>query len=181
MGNALRDQLLKSGLVNEKQLKQATKEKQKEVRQQQGQGGRPKADEARAQQQRQAAEKAERDRQLNQQRKEEADRKAKLAELKQLVETHAQPIGDGEVPYHFVDAGHVKRLYVGPKARDQLAAGRLAIVRCEGRYSLVLPEVAQKIKERHESALVLWNRPAKEDAAADDPYAQFQVPDDLMW
>jgi uncharacterized protein len=174
---------LKAGLVNEKQLKQATKEKQKEIRQQQGQGGRPKADEVRAQQQRQAAEKTERDRQLNQQRKEESDRKAKAGELKQLVEAHAQPTGDGEIPYNFVDAGHVKRLYVGSKERDRLASGRLAIVRCEGRYSLLLPEVAQKIQERHESALVLWNRPAKEETApaADDPYAQFQVPDDLMW
>jgi uncharacterized protein YaiL (DUF2058 family) len=182
MGNALRDQLLKSGLVNEKQLKQATKEKQKEVRQQHGQGGKPKADEARAQQQRQAAEKAERDRQLNLQRKEEADRKAKAAEFKQLVEAHAQPAGDGDILYNFVDGGHVKRLYVTGKVRDQLASGRLAIVRCEGRYSLVASEVARKIKERHEGGLVLWNQSDEaEPAAAEDPYARFQVPDDLMW
>lgn len=183
MGNALRDQLLKSGLVNEKQLKQASKEKQKEIRQQHGQGGRPQADAAKVEQQRQVAEKAERDRQLNLQRKEEADRKAKAAELKQLVEAHAQPTGDGEIPYNFVDDGHVKRLYVSAKVRDQLASGRLAIVRCEGRYSLLTWEVAQKVKDRHEAALVLWNQSAKADpeAAAEDPYAGFQVPDDLMW
>jgi uncharacterized protein len=182
MGNALRDQLLKAGLVNDKQVKKAVKEKHKESRQQQGQN-RPAADEAKLQAQRQAAEKAERDRQLNLQRKEAADRKALAAQIKQLVETHRQSAGDGEIPYNFTDGNTVKRIYVSARVRDQLAAGKLAVVRCDKEYGLVSPDIAEKIRERSAEAIVLWNQPQPAEPApeGDDPYARYQIPDDLIW
>jgi len=182
MGNALRDQLLKSGLVNDKQIKKAVKEKHKEERQKQGQKQAAAPDPKRDAHQR-AEEKAERDRQLNLQRKAAADQKALAAQLKQLVESHRQELGEGDLPYHFADDGKIKRLYVGAEVRDRIVAGRLVIVRCESGYHLVLQDIAQKIRGRHPEAIVLWNQPTATDNAGspDDPYAQYQVPDDLMW
>jgi len=59
-------------------------------------------------------------------------------------------------------------------------AGRLVIVCLGGTTELVPRVIADKIAERDASLVVRVN---KTSAAidADDPYAAFQVPDDLMW
>ena len=175
----LKDQLLKAGLVNEKQLKQARREKRKEA-QRQGQTG---ATEEEKRRQQAAAEKAERDRQLNLQRKQEADKKAVAAQVKQLIETHRQPKGEGDTPFNFVDGNTVKRLYLADQVRAQIVRGQLAIVRLGRQYELVPSEIADKIRQRDAGAVVLQNDPPRKRAADDDddPYAAYQVPDDLLW
>lgn len=181
--SGLKDQLLKSGLVNQKQLKKAQLEKRKENRQIQGQGKSDPTDEERRRQQQAAAEKAERDRQLNRQRKEEAERKAVAAQVRQLIEANRQPKGESETPFHFEDGGKVKRLYLGEQARKQVTRGQLALVRLNGQYELVPAEVADKIAQRDDAAIVLRNAPPSRtpEDRGDDPYAGFEVPDDLTW
>jgi uncharacterized protein YaiL (DUF2058 family) len=179
----LRDQLLKAGLVNEKQVKKAQQEKRKENRQQ-GQGkANAAAEEKQRLQQAMAAEKAERDRQLNLQRKQEAEKKAVAAQIKQLIETNRQPKEEGDTPFNFADGSTVKRLYLSDRVRERIVRGQLAIVRLEGRYELVPPEIADKIRQRDAGAVVLQNEPPRNQAQdqGDDPYAAYQVPDDLMW
>lgn len=179
----LKDQLLKAGLVNEKQLKKAQQEQRKEERQNQGPGKSSTAAEAKLRQQKALAEKAERDRQLNSQRKEEQEKKAGAAQIRQLIETHRQPQGDGEIPYNFTDANKVKRMYVSDKVREHLIRGRLAIVRLDDQYELVPPEIAERIRQRDATCVVLQNAPPSAESVddRDDPYAAYQVPDDLMW
>lgn len=180
MANALQDQLLKAGLVNDKQLKKAQKEKRQETRQTAGRKGGI-SDEAALAQQR-AAEKAERDRELNRQRKESMEQKAIAAQVKQLVDAHRVATGDGEVPYKFADEGKVKALYVTEAVRQQIVRGRLAIVKSDGRYELIPADTAEKVRSRGAAHLVLWNQPEPAPAAsADDEYADFTVPDDLIW
>jgi uncharacterized protein YaiL (DUF2058 family) len=181
MANGLRDQLLKAGLVNEKQVKKAQQEKRKEQKQSQQKGG--PSDEQKQRIQQAQAEKAERDRQLNLERKREQEQKAVAAQIRQLIETNRQPKGEGDTAYNFVDGNKVKRMYAADKVRAQIAKGRLAIVRLDDQYELVPPEIAEKIRQRDESAVVLLNTPQREEKQpeADDPYAAYQVPDDLMW
>ena len=183
MGNALRDQLLKAGLVNEKQVKKAEKEKHKETRQQgHGKTNLPDGDKQRSQQAKE--QKMERDRQLNQQRQLEAEKKALYAQIRQLVEQNRIPKGDGDTPYNFIDQGKVKRLYVSDPVRERITTGRLAIVRLEKAYELVAPDIAEKIQARIADSVVVFNEPKQQQTSAtpaDDPYAKFQVPDDLMW
>ena len=88
MSNSLFDQLKKAGLVDEKKAKTVQKEKYKTQKQQLKQQKGDAVDEAKVQAQKAQAEKAERDRQLNQQRKEEAERRAIAAQIKQLIETN---------------------------------------------------------------------------------------------
>lgn len=180
--SGLRDQLLKSGLVNEKQVKKAQQEKRKAGLQQQGKPG-AEADENKRRRQQLQAEKAERDRQLNLERSREAASKAIAAQIKQLIEAHRQPQGDGEVPFNFVDGEKVKRMYVSAPARGQIARGQLAIVRLGQGYELVPAEIAEKIRQRDAGAVVLQNEPPpkSEPAKDDDPYSAYAVPDDLMW
>lgn len=175
----LKDQLLKAGLVNEKQIKQAQKEKRKEQPHQ----SKASAAEEEKRRQRAAAEKAERDRQLNAQRQQEAEKKATAAQIRQLIEANRQPKEEGEAPFNFSDGGTVKRLHLSEKMRGQIVKGVLAIVRLDGKYELVLAEVADKIRQRDAAAVVLQNEPPRRQEAeqSDDPYAAFQVPDDLIW
>jgi uncharacterized protein YaiL (DUF2058 family) len=184
MGNALRDQLLKAGLVNEKQVKQAAKEKHKEALRQQGQGKTDAPNEDKLRRQREKAEQANRDRLLNQQRQMEAEKKALYAQVRQLVEQNRQPKGEGDTPFNFVDRGKVKRLYASDPVRQRIVAGQLAIVRLEKEYELVPPETAEKIRARIADSVVVFNTPKQPltpEIKPDDPYAKFQVPDDLVW
>lgn len=184
MGNALRDQLLKAGLVDEKQVKKAVKEKHKEAVRQQGQGKDRAAEEEQRRSQRAKAEKAERDRQLNLQRQAEAEKKALYAQIRQLVEQNRQPIGEGDTPYNFVDQGKVKRLYLADPVRERVVEGQLAIVRLEKEYCLVPRETAEKIRDRVADSVVVFNEPKRqraEEPNPEDPYAKFQIPDDLIW
>jgi uncharacterized protein YaiL (DUF2058 family) len=179
----LKDQLLKAGLVNEKQIKQARKEKHKENQQNQGSRKNAAATEEQRQAQQAMVEKAERDRLLNLQRKEEAEKKALAAQIKQLIEAHRQPKGDGETPYNFADGNTVKRLYVSDKVRGQIARGQLAIVKLDKQYELVPSEIADKIHSRDATRVVLHNVPSQAETkdGGEDPYAAYTVPDDLMW
>jgi uncharacterized protein YaiL (DUF2058 family) len=59
-------------------------------------------------------------------------------------------------------------------------AGRLVIV-CQGGATELVPRViADKIAERDASLVVRVNK-ASAEIDADDPYADFKIPDDLMW
>ena len=64
--------------------------------------------------------------------------------------------------------------------REHLISGLLVVV-CVGESIELLPKViADKIAERDPS-LVVEVKQASSGSAEDDPYAAFQVPDDLMW
>ncbi len=179
MALSLRDQLLKAGLVNEKQAKQVSKEKQKQKRlEHKGQVEKDESQKLAAQQA--MAEKAARDQELNRQQQEKAEQKARAAQVKQLIEHSRLPKLTSEDYYNFVDDKKVKRLAVNNLMRDKLSRGSLAIVRHAGGYEVIPREAALKIQERDPRRIVLLNTPT-EAAEADDPYAAYQIPDDLMW
>ena len=179
MALSLRDQLLKAGLVNAKQAKQVGKEQQKKQRLEQK--GHIEKDESQKLAAQQAMdEKAARDQALNRQQQEKAEQKARTAQVKQLIEVSRLPKLTTEDYYNFVDDKKVKRLSVNTLMRNKLSSGSLAIVRHGGGYEVIPREAALKIQERDAQRVVLLNTPT-EAPDADDPYAAYQVPDDLMW
>lgn len=180
MGNSLFDQLKKSGLIDEKKAKQAKKEKHRQVKQQKGRKDKPPV-ESKLHAQQAQAEKVARNRELNQQRKQAAEEKAIAAQIKQIIQTNRMENTQGQVRYNFPDGGKVQLLYVTEKLQDQLAHGRVAIVKLQGGYELVPAEVVEKIKLRDSSCIILHNISRQESSDPDDPYAQYKVPDDLMW
>ncbi|MBB2895240.1 MULTISPECIES: DUF2058 domain-containing protein [Pseudomonas] len=179
MSMSLRDQLLKAGLVNEKQAKQAVKQKQKQTRMEhRGQTEKDRSQELAVQQAQ--AEKLAKDQELNRAQEDKKKRKAEQAQIKQLIETSRLPKLSTEDYYNFVDDKKVKRLSVNVMMRDKLSKGSLAIVRYEGRYEVVPRATAERIQERDPKRVVLLNVQSGEPDP-DDPYAAYQVPDDLMW
>ena len=151
MSLSLRDQLLKAGLVTEKQVEHADRQ-QKRQQYQQPRG----------------------------KKQDKADRKARFAQIKQLVELHQVARVETEDFYNFVDGTRIKRVPVNAELRERLIRGDLAIVRNEGRYAFVPAGIAADIRARVERAVIHHNVP-KADDVGDDPYKDFVVPDDLIW
>ena len=176
---SLQDQLLKAGLIDDKKANKIKKTRHKQVKQKQ-KNKIETADEAKLAVQQAQAERVERDRQLNQQRKAEAERKAIGAQVRQLVEMNRQPRDKGDIDYSFTDGTLVKRILVTGTQLKQLSNGRLCIIKLDEQYELIPTRVADKIQLRDECTQILSNQPT-ETPDEDDPYADFQVPDDLMW
>ncbi len=69
--------------------------------------------------------------------------------------------------------------------KSQLVGGQLAIatyVTNDGRkFELVPKAVAEKIVERDEAFVVDLGQPAKSYQGENNPCADYQVPDDLIW
>ena len=175
---SLQDQLLKAGLIDDKKANKIKKNKHKQTKQKQ-KNKIETTNEAKLAAQQAQAEKAQRDRQLNQQRKAEAERKAIAAQVRQLVEMNRQPRDEGDITYSFTDGTLVKRIPVSEIQLKQLSNGRLCIIKLDGQYELIPTLVAEKIQLRDESTQILSNQ-STETPDEDDPYAAFQVPDDLM-
>jgi len=179
MSLSLRDQLLKAGLVNQKQVKQVGKEKQKQQRL--AHKGQIELDDSQQRAAQEAmAEKAKRDQELNRQQQEKAEQKARAAQIKQLIEVSRLPKLTTDDYYNFVDDKKVKRISVNALMRNKLSSGSLAIVHHAGGYEVIPREAALKIQERDPKRIVQLNTQT-EEVDADDPYAAYQIPDDLMW
>lgn len=138
-------------------------------------------DEAKELAQKAQAAKADRDRELNLQRQQQEEQKQLAAQVKQMIDLNRLPLVEDGESYNFTDNNKVKRLYVSEVIRSQLAEGKVAIVRNGRQYDVVPAEVAKKIQERDSASVIVFNEPNKAADAADDPYAAYQVPDDLIW
>ncbi len=177
MSKSLAEQLLKAGLGDAKKLKNIKKEQHKE-RVQAGKNGQVINQAAVLAEQARQAQIA-RDRELNQQKKAEADRKSLIAQVKQLIEMNI--ITDkGELGFNFTDSNKIKKIYVSEKVHQQLVKGLIAIAKLGEQYHLVPIQIAEKIQLRQPEAIVLLNQQDTK-APEDDPYADFKIPDDLMW
>ncbi len=176
---SLQDQLLKAGLVDNKKAKQVGKDqrKQKKVAKKSSQ---PVLDETKLAVEQARADKAARDRALNAERNAQAQQKAILAQIKQLVETNKQSKGGGDIAYNFTFDKKIKKIYVNAEVQNHLVAGRLVIVGLDDTFELVPRVVAEKIAER-DASLVVQVQAQAQTVDEDDPYADYQIPDDLMW
>lgn len=179
MAISLKDQLLKAGLVDARKVSTAVKEKHKQEKQQRKHKIET-IDETKANAQKAREEKAERDRQLNFERDEQLRHKAIIAQIKQLIEVSRLSRDGAEIAYNFTDGTKIKKILVTDEMLNQLSNGRLAIVKFDEQYSVVPKSVAEKIKLRDASYVIVSNVLQQTDDA-DDPYAEYKIPDDLMW
>ncbi len=176
MGNSLLDQLKKSGLVDEKKANKAQKAQHKQAKKQRQCQT---IDANKLQLQQQQVEKAKHDRELNLQRKKEADKKAIQAQIKQLIELNQITDYDGEINYNFTDNNIIKNIHLSENILKQINQGKLAIVKSNSTYKLIPIAVAEKISLRDEQYIIQCKAPQQDDE--NDGYADYKVPDDLMW
>lgn len=182
MGNSFGDQFLKAGLVDKARLEKAkkSKRKQQKLKHKQKVEVTDEAAQAAEAARKAAAEAAQRDRELNRQRKAAAERRAVQAQIRQLIELNRLTDDEGDVAYNFQDGSAIKTLHVTETTRDKLARGQLVIVRFDAGYEAVPAEVANKIGQR-DAAWVVSQAQSRPEGEEDELYADYKVPDDLMW
>ncbi len=179
MAKSLQEQLLAAGAVDKERATKLKKAKHKQVKQR-ARGSAP-PDELKVSAQREHEKKIARDRELSQQRQAELERKAVSAQVRQLIEKNAVERDGGDLSYNFPDQGVVKKIHVTQQQLTALAQGRLAIARLDGAYALIANPVAAKIIERDPVSVVVLNTATESAEDSDDPYADYQIPDDLTW
>lgn len=171
---SLQEQLLQAGLTNEKKAKKAKKASKKT---------RDLKREVKAATEEKRTSQLAKDKVLNEQIKQQAQAKAVQAQIKQLIEMNMLDISHGKIAYNFTDGSAVKKLTVSDKIQRQLANGLLSIVRygesSGDDYAVIPSVVAGKIALRDDSVLVSQNE--IQEVEEDDPYADYVIPDDLMW
>lgn len=186
-GNPLQEQLLKAGLVNKTKVAEAAREQHKARH---GKGP-PKPSESALEAERARADKAERDRALERERKSQARLAELRAQARQIINDKQVP-GAGESDYRFDADGAIRSLLVSDAQRKQLASGALVIARLGERYALLPRAAGDKVRERDAGMVVLDHgmldrgmdaSTVKTAATSEDDayYAQFRVPDDLVW
>lgn len=176
---SLQDQLLKAGVVDKKKAKKIAKEKRQQAKQ--TPKGHQQHNEAREQAIKARQEKADHDRELSKQQNEKAERKAIAAQIKQLIDVNRIDRRDSDIAYQFTDGKKIKKLYVTSLLQTQLINGQIAIVKFNDDYELVPKAIADKICERDGSHVLVLNDMNNDIPEEDDPYADYKIPDDLMW
>ncbi|MFT6276207.1 MAG: hypothetical protein ACJAZ0_002311 [Halioglobus sp.] len=176
---SLKDQLLNAGLVDKKKAKQLKQELRKEAKVRQK--GQTPLDDNKEQVKRNLVEKAERDRQLNKQQQEVVEKKAIQAQISQLIKMNRIKRESGDIAYQFTDGTRIKKIYVTEQLQKDLVNGRLAIAKLGNEFELLPSSAAEKIRQRDPQVIVLLNTYEVTGVDEDDPYAEYQIPDDLMW
>ncbi|AZG36125.1 MAG: DUF2058 domain-containing protein [Shewanella psychromarinicola] len=183
MANALQDQLLKAGL--------ASKQKVRDVKTQKKRNKKSKIDDGSDALKQQIAEQKNaqnlKDKALNEQRFAEASEKGQVRGLITEFSKFAITVGkDAEIKFNFTLENKIYSVYITDKIQADLLNGTLGIVRHEEKSYIVPHKLAERVK-----LLVpqwcgyLWDKAAKDSVEqvsdADDPYANYAIPDDLMW
>ena len=195
MSDSLRDQLLKSGLVQK--LKSEAKpaprpaprpSKPGKPAAQQPQSPRPapkaqstkprpagvdEADLARAYALRARQEREERERQQREAERAAREKKERKQKLAGLLEGKALNSAEADLPRHFPHGNKIRRVYCTADQLARLNRGELAVVQLAGRYLIVEQAIALQARAIQAESLVLLcdpNAPPEDD-----------VPADLVW
>jgi uncharacterized protein YaiL (DUF2058 family) len=180
--NPLQEQLLKAGLVKKSKVAEVARE-QNRARHGKGPSG---PGEIQLEAERLRAEKVERDRALAAEGKAKARISELRAQARQIVKDRKVP-RSGESEYRFSADGAIRSLLVNEDLRKKLSSGALVIARIDDSYELLPRAAAEKVREREPSMIVLdhgqavGSEPSLASSEDDAYYAQFQVPDDLVW
>ena len=187
---SLHEQLLKAGLIDKSKADNAEREQRKNAHKHTAKAqkkahktGETLVDEAKLLAEKVLQEKAERSKELNRVQREQAEHKAIRAQIKQLITLNSIDRKRGDLAYQFADGSKIKKIYLTKTLQDQLAYGIIVLVKLGDGYELVPKQVAEKIAQRDAACILVQNTGSTEQAAVeeDDPYANYKIPDDLMW
>ena len=178
----LQEQLIKAGLAKKSKAAAVARE-QRKARDAKG----PSApSEIQLEAERVRADKVERDRALAAESKAKARITELRAQARQIIRDKKVP-RSGESEYRFSADGAIRTVLVNEELRRKLSSGALVIARMDQSYELLPRAAADKVRERDASLIVLdygqeaGSEPATASSEDDAYYAQFKVPDDLVW
>ncbi len=177
---SLQEQLLKAGLANKQNAKNIRSEKRKKnkaIRKNQTQADTTLQDQINSKK----IQQAEIDTAKNLTIKLESDKKSEQGKVKQMImQLHVKDFA-GELEYNYVLDNKVKKLYLNEVNHNALVKGRICICAFGDAVYLVPTKAAEIIASVDASYLLLMNDNQPVAVDEEDPYADFQIPDDLMW
>ena len=180
MANPFQEQLLKAGLVSKQKVRDTKTQKRRDKKAKVDDGSDALKKEIAAKKLAQI----EKDKQLNEQRFNEASEKGLVrglvTEFKKFTIT---PSKEADIKFNFTFDKKIYSLYVDKKMQSELLKGHLGIVRHEDISYLVPHKLVERVNLLVPTWVgYLW---AQEDnvevVEEDDPYADYVIPDDLMW
>ena len=192
MAGSLQDQFLAAGLIKKQKANNIKTAKKKAVKQSRA-NNTELVDEAAELAKKAQEEQRQKSQTLNKEKKLAAEQKAIQAQIRQIVELNSIKKSPKEMSeddlsaYNFTSDKKIKTMHISPQNHELITRGKIAIARLlngsDEVFHLIPADAASKISERDTKVIVLLNDSSgkAEYMGADDPYADFEVPDDLMW
>lgn len=174
---SLQDQLLKAGLTNKSKASKVKSQKHKQLKKQR-KNKIETVDETALLAKQAEAERRAKDKLLNEKRNQEAEKKQVAGQIKQLIALNKLEKDDEGAAFNFTHDDKVKAIYVSDELRDRIVAGRAVIVQLAKAYEVVPAPVAEKIAQRDQQRVIYLDDVVP---VVDDEYADYKIPDDLMW
>ncbi|PHS73376.1 MAG: nucleoprotein/polynucleotide-associated enzyme [Cycloclasticus sp.] len=173
---SLQDQLLKAGLTNKTKASKVKSQKHKQL-QKKRKNKIKTVDETALLAKQAEDQRREKDKLLNEKRNQKAEKKQIAGQIKQLIMLNKFEKDDEGTAFNFTHNDKVKSVYVSDELRNRLVAGRAVIVQLAKAYEVVPAPVAEKIAQRDQQRVIYLD----DVVPVVDEYADYQIPDDLMW
>jgi len=181
---SLQEQLLKAGLTTKQKARQANSDNRKKNKQQRSGVKHDLSLQEKVKQDLVTSknEKAKKDAELNAKKQQQLAEKETHLRIMQILQHHQLSKINGETEYNYTFNNKVKKLLVDAVTHRALVNGRLAVCGADDKTYVVTFETAEKIATLDSSVILVQNDKVEVDSVDDnDPYAEFQIPDDLMW
>ncbi|NQZ79400.1 MAG: DUF2058 domain-containing protein [Colwellia sp.] len=181
---SLQEQLLKAGLTTKQKARQANTDTRKQNKQKRSGVAHGASLQEQVKQDLKVSkqEKFAKDLALNADKKQELAEKEQHLRMQQILQSHQIKNVNGESEYNYTFANKIKKLFVDAITHKALVNGRLALCGLDDVTYIVTTETAGKLALLSDSVVLVQNdKVITEDTDEDDPYADFQIPDDMMW
>jgi len=181
---SLQEQLLKAGLTTKQKARQANTDTRKKNKQKRSGVAHGASLQEQIKQDLKVSkqEKFAKDLALNADRKHELAEKEQHLRIQQILQSHQLKNVNGDSEYNYTFANKIKKLFVDTMTHKALVNGRLALCGLDEITYIVTTETAGKLASLSDNVVLVQNdKIITEDANEDDPYADFQIPDDMMW
>ena len=181
---SLQDQLLKAGLTTKQKSRQANSDQRKKNKQKRSgvQHNASLQEQVKQDLAKSKAEKLAKDSALNDLKNKEIADKEQSLRIKQILAHHQITNVNGDSEYNYTFNNKVKKLSLNTMTHKALVNGRLALCGLNETTYLVTSETAEKIAALDNNIVLVQNDKVEtEETNEDDPYADYQIPDDLMW
>ena len=181
---SLQDQLLKAGLTTKQKARQANSDKRKKNKQKRSGVAVDASLQEQVKKELELAkqEKLARDTALNDEKKAALAAKEQQLRIAQILQHHQITNVNGEAEYNYTLNSKIKKLFIDDVTHRALVNGRLALCGVDEKTYIVTAETAEKVASLDEQVILVQNTKVETAVSdEDDPYAEFQIPDDLMW
>jgi len=181
---SLQDQLLKAGLTTKQKTRQANSDKRKKNKQKRSgvEHGATMQEQVQQDLAKAKADKLAKDTALNDEKKQQLIAKEQFLRIKQILEHHQIKNVFGDAEYNYTFDNKIKKLALNTDTHKALVNGRLALCGLDDVTYIVTSETAEKLAELDSKIILVQNEKVDDEGVDEsDPYADYQIPDDLMW